>query len=280
MFTQGKVHVCAEIGINHNGDPDIARRLIRAAADAGADSVKFQKRAVWLIPEHIANRPKETPWGMMTYGEYKERIEFSIEEYRELYEHAHREGIPMFWSVWDIASLVAIKENFDPPAYKIPSAKITDVDYLKAFKRREAPLVMSTGMSTSGEIALAASTIIDQGNQLILCHCNSTYPCPKKDLNLRCIQSLQRVFPGLAIGYSGHEVGLATTLAAVALGAVYIERHITLDRAMWGTDQASSVEPQGFKRLVEDIHSIEEALGDGIKRVTPAEEEVKKKLRY
>jgi N-acetylneuraminate synthase len=279
------VHICAEAGQNHNGDLDVAFRLIDAAKEAGADSVKFQKRAVHMaVPEHMKDTPKETPWGTMSYLEYRERLEFSIEDYKAIDEYCKKVGIHWFVSVWDTPSYVAIKENFpDMPAWKIPSAMLTNTELLQNIvgslerQGKDTPVILSTGMSTPEQIDHAVS--IFNGCDLTILHCNSTYPCPKDDLNLRCITTLREMYPQHKVGWSGHDVGLATTVAAVALGALLVERHLTLDRSAWGTDQAASIEPHGFRRLVKDIRSVEAALGDGEKRITAAEQEVMQRLR-
>jgi N-acetylneuraminate synthase len=269
--------IVAEIGQNHNGNLETALRMIDAAIEADVDAVKFQKRAVHLaIPEEQKSVMRDTPWGRMTYLEYREHLEFNRAQYDIIDLYCKKQGIMWFASVWDIPSFVFIKENYSVPAFKIPSACITDEELLRAMKKRDVPIIISNGMSTQAEWLAAMDILEAQGNEVLVCHCNSTYPCPPEDLNLLCVAGMAKV---MLAGYSGHEVGLAPTLAAVALGACYIERHLTLDRSMWGTDQAASVEPQGFKRLVEDIRTIEKAMGDGIKVVTPAEEEVKKKLR-
>jgi N-acetylneuraminate synthase len=279
-----RVHICAEAGINHNGDYGLAERLIVAAKEAGADSVKFQKRVPELdVPKAMWDTPKATPKGIMSYINYKKWIEFTLDEYHDLWIYARKVGIPIFWSVWGLEALEELHgTGFRPFTWKVPSAKITDVRLLQKLATLQAPIIISTGGSTITQAANAAAELWN--TDFTICHCNSTYPCPKEDLNLRYITTMKRDYPRnkygpIRIGYSGHEVGLATTLAAVALGATYIERHLTLDRSMWGSDQASSIEPNGFKRLVDDIRSIEVAMGDGVKRVTEAEEAVMGRLR-
>lgn len=272
-----RVTVVAEIGINHNADVGTAIRLIDAAQAAGADFVKFQKRVPWLaVPAAMKDTPKSTPWGDMTYLQYKERMEFGTVEYDLIDSYCRSAGIGWFASPWDVPS-VAFLGRYDLPMLKVASASITDRALLEAVRDSGRPVVISTGMSTPEEVRAAVAALGD--SLRTICHCNSTYPCPPEDLNLRVIPALRAEYPGLEIGYSGHETGLQTTVAAVALGATYIERHITLDRAMWGTDQAASVEPQGFARLVRDIRVVEQAMGDGIKRVTPGELPVRAKLR-
>ena len=269
-------YIVAEIGINHNGDLALARRLIDAAADARCDAVKFQKRTPELcVPFHQRDRPRDTPWGTMTYLAYRERIEFGAVEYKTLIEHCRRRRIDWFVSCWDEAAVDFI-EPFEPIGYKIPSAALTDVWLLKRFRQTGRPLMLSTGMSTMGQIDAAVALL--GTSDLLIAHSTSTYPCPLPELNLRVIETLRNRFD-CPIGYSGHEVGLPTTLAAVCLGASMIERHITLDRAMWGTDQAASIEPQGFERLVKYIRNVEAALGTGVKTVYESEIAVMRKLR-
>ncbi len=270
------VYVVAEIGINHNGDLGIAKRLIDAACLAGCDAVKFQKRTPELcVPPEQRDIPRETPWGIMSYLEYRYRIEFGQPEYDEIDRYCRERGITWFASVWDEPS-VDFLERYDPVCYKIPSAALTDHNLLRYLRRTNRPLILSTGMSTLEQIHEAVD-ILGEDN-LLITHCTSTYPCPPHELNLRMIETLRREF-NCPIGYSGHEVGLQTTYAAVVLGACLVERHITLDRAMWGSDQAASVEPWGFMRLVRDIRVIEAALGDGVKRIYESEMPVMNKLR-
>lgn len=270
------VYIVAEIGINHNGDVEIAKRLIDAAKLAGCDAVKFQKRTPELcVPPEQRNIPRETPWGLITYLEYRYKVEFGYEQYAEIDRYCKQQGIAWFASCWDIPSVDFI-EQFNPPCYKVASASLTDDALLKRINDTGKPVLLSTGMSTMEEIRHAVSLI--DPDRLIIMHSTSTYPCPPPELNLRMIQTLAREF-GLLVGYSGHEVGLQTTYAAVVLGACVVERHITLDRAMWGTDQAASVEPGGFMRLVRDIRVIEQALGDGVKRVYESEMAARAKLR-
>jgi len=270
------VFVIAEIGINHNGDVEIAKKLIDVAVEAGCDAVKFQKRTPAIcVPPEQAGVIRETPWGTMTYLEYKERIEFGHAEYSTIDAYCRHSGIVWFASPWDVPS-VAFLEQFDVPVHKVASACLTDDDLLRALRTTNKPIIMSTGMSTLEEIDHAIS-LLDR-SRLILGQATSTYPCKPEELNLRAIESLRDRYQ-VPVGYSGHETGLQTTVASVALGAAFIERHITLDRAMWGTDHAASVEPQGFIRLVRDIRTVQSALGDGNKRVYDSEIQVRKKLR-
>ncbi len=270
------VYVVAEIGINHNGDWDIARRLIDAAVAAGCDAVKFQKRTPELcVPADQRDIPRETPWGVMSYLDYRRRVEFGMEEYRAIDAYCRRRGIDWFASCWDVPSVDFI-ESFHPVCHKVASACLTDDELLDRLRQTGRPVILSTGMSTMEEIRRAVDRL--DRDRLILTHTTSTYPCPPEELNLRMIGTLAGEF-GVPVGYSGHEVGLQTTCAAVALGACLVERHITLDRAMWGSDQAASVEPWGFMRLVRDIRVIERSLGDGIKRVYDSEIPIRKRLR-
>jgi len=269
-------YVVAEIGINHNGSVELARQMIDAAAAAGCDAVKFQKRTPELcVPADQRERLRETPWGTMTYLAYRHRVEFDERAYRVLVEHCRERSIDWFVSCWDEAS-VDFMEAFSPIGYKIPSAALTHGPLLARLRRTGRPLVLSTGMSTMDQIERAVALL--DTTDLIICHATSTYPCALPELNLQMISTLRARFKR-PIGYSGHEVGLPTTVAAMCLGACLIERHITLDRAMWGTDQSASVEPRGFERLVKYIRDIEMAWGDGIKTVYESERTVMKKLR-
>ncbi|MER6053158.1 N-acetylneuraminate synthase family protein [Streptomyces sp. NPDC001793] len=271
------VYVTGEIGINHNGDLENAYRLIDAAADAGCDAVKFQKRTPEICtPRDQWNIERDTPWGRMTYIDYRHRVEFDEDDYRAIDEYCAKRGIAWFASPWDVES-VAFLEKFDVPCYKVASASLTDDELLRAMRATGRPVILSTGMSTPKQIRHAVEVL--GSDNIVLCHATSTYPAKAEELNLRMIHTLQAEYPNVPIGYSGHETGLQTTLAAVALGAAFVERHITLDRAMWGSDQAASVEPQGLTRLVRDIRTIEESLGDGVKKVYESELGPMKKLR-
>lgn len=269
-------YIIAEIGINHNGDLAIAKKLIDAAALAGCDAVKFQKRTPDLcVPPEQKNLMRETPWGLISYLDYRQRVELGENEYREIDRYCREKGIAWFTSCWDEPSVDFI-ERFDPVCYKVASASLTDAPMLAKLRATGRPLILSTGMSTMEEIRGAVAQL--DLDRLLLAHATSSYPCRPEQLNLRMIQTLQREFP-CPVGYSGHEVGLQTTCAAVALGACLVERHITLDRAMWGSDQAASVEPGGLVRLVRDIRVIEQAMGDGVKRIYDSEKAVREKLR-
>lgn len=270
-------YIIGEIGINHNGCLETAKRIIDAAVVAGCDAVKFQKRTPDLcVPAHQRDVQRETPWGIMSYIDYKHRIEFGAREYAEIDRYCSERGIHWFASSWDPVALEFI-EQFEPVAHKVASASLTDIPLLEKLRDTGRPIILSSGMSTMDEIRRGVEVI--GTDNLILCHSTSAYPCKPELLNLRMVQTLTSEFPDVPIGYSGHETGLQTTVAAVALGACVVERHITLDRAMWGTDQAASVEPGGLGRLVRDIRIIERALGDGIKVVYDEELPIKKKLR-
>lgn len=267
--------IIAEIGINHNGDMDIARKLISAAAISGCDAVKFQKRTIEVVytPEELS-KPRENPFGP-TNGDLKRGLEFDGEHYTAISEYCNLHNIQWFASCWDEASLDFIA-RLDPPCFKIASASLTDDNLLRHHRQYGKPIILSTGMSSVEQIDHAVDVLGTQ--DLILMHTNSTYPSKVEELNLSVIPMLKERYD-VPVGYSGHEVGLATTVAAVALGACVVERHITLDRAMWGSDQAASIEPQGFSRLVRDIRSVETALGDGVKHIYDSEIPVMKKLR-
>lgn len=275
--THQPVYVIAEIGINHNGSLELAKKLIDAAFLAGCDAVKFQKRTPEkCVPLDQWNIERDTPWGRMTYIEYRQKMEFGNGQYDEIDQYCRARGIAWFASCWDEDS-VDFMEQYAVPCYKAPSASLTDIELLRRMKNTGKPLIISTGMSTIYEI----ETVIHHLglDNLLIAHTTSAYPCPLHEINLRMIHTLQDKYPNNSIGYSGHETGLSPTWAAVALGATFIERHITLDRAMWGSDQAASVEIGGLIRLVQNIRDIERALGDGIKRVYPSEIGQLNKLR-
>jgi N-acetylneuraminate synthase len=268
--------IVAEVGINHNGDLGIALRLIDAAVHAGVDAVKFQKRTPELcVPPDQRGLMRDTPWGYISYLEYRERMEFDQQQYAEIDRHCRARSIPWFASVWDEPA-VDFLAGFRPIAYKIPSASLTDHNLLRHARATHRPMILSTGMSTMEQIRAAVEVVGME--DLILLHATSTYPCEPEELNLTMIQRLREAF-ACPIGYSGHEVGLVPSAVAAALGACVIERHITLDRAMWGSDQAASVEPGGFERLVKYVRVTEQALGDGVKRVYASELPSLRRLR-
>jgi N-acetylneuraminate synthase len=269
-------YIIAEIGINHNGDLDVCKQMIDAAVHAGVDAVKFQKRTPEVsTPPEQQKQMRETPWGYITYLDYRYKVEFNQEQYHEIDRYCRQKGVAWFTSVWD-EQAVDFMEQFNTPAYKVPSASLTDHNLLRHVRKTGRPLVISTGMSTMEQIR-AAVKVVGTMN-LVIMHCTSTYPCEPEELNLRMIRTLRDEFP-CPIGYSGHEVGLVPPQVAVALGACMIERHLTLDRAMWGSDQAASVEPSGFERLVKYVRTAEASLGDGVKRVYESEKSSLKKLR-
>jgi len=270
-------YVIAEIGINHNGSLDVTKKLIDGAALAGCDAVKFQKRTPEIcVPKDQWNIERDTPWGRMTYIDYRYKVEFTKEDYAEIDRYCKEKGLDWTASCWD-EEAVDFMEQFNPPFYKAASASLTDIELLKKKKSTGRPLMISTGMSTMEEIKAAVDAI--GTDNLLIAHATSTYPCKVNELNLRMINTLKSLYPECPIGYSGHEVGLSTTWAAVTLGATFVERHITLDRAMWGSDQAASVEVGGMMRLVSNIRDIEIAMGDGVKKVYDSEIGPRKKLR-
>lgn len=271
-----QVFVIAEIGINHNGDVEIAKQLIDVAADAGCQAVKFQKRTPLIcVPPEQREVLRETPWGRMTYLDYRYRVEFDEDQYREIGSHAQQRGLQWFASPWDVPS-VEFLEELDVPTHKVASASVTDTELLDALRETGKPIILSTGMSTMEQIDAAVDRL--DRDRLVIMHATSTYPLPSEEANLRMIETLEERYH-VPVGYSGHERGLQISLAAVALGAVAVERHVTLDRTMWGSDQAASLEPQGLTHLVRDIRIIKEAMGDGIKRVFPGEAAPLSRLR-
>jgi N-acetylneuraminate synthase len=268
-------YVIAEIGINHNGDVDLAKRLISVAVAAGCDAVKFQKRTVDVVytAKELAT-PRENPFGT-TNGDLKYGLEFEAEDYAEIDSFCKSVKIPWFVSPWDEGA-VDFMEQFNTPVYKIASASLTDDNLLKHVRKTGKPVIASTGMSTYDEIDHAVAVL--GTDNLILMHTTSTYPAKYEQLNLRAIPTMAERYH-LPIGYSGHETGIPTTVAAAVLGACCVERHITMDRAMWGSDQSASLEPNGISRLVRDIRLCEQSMGDGVKRVYDDEVPVMKKLR-
>jgi N-acetylneuraminate synthase len=267
--------IIAEIGINHNGDIDLAKRLISAAVDAGCDAVKFQKRTVDVVysAEELA-KPRENPFGP-TNGDLKYGLEFESEEYDEIDAFCKSVNMTWFASPWDEGS-VDFLEQYSVPVYKIASASLTDDSLLRHIRKRGKPVILSTGMSTYAEIDHAVEILGKK--DLILMHATSTYPANYDELNLRVIPTMAERY-GVPIGYSGHETGIPTSVCAAAIGACCVERHITMDRAMWGSDHAASLAPNGIERLVRDIRLWEMSKGDGIKRVYERELPIMKKLR-
>lgn len=269
------VYVIAEIGINHNGSVDFAKRLIDVAVDSGCNAVKFQKRTIDVVySEDELARPRENPFGS-TNGHLKRGLEFGLEQYREIDAYCREKEIDWFASCWDEESVDFI-DQFDVPCYKIASASLTDDALLRHTRSKGKPVILSTGMSSLDEIYHAVQVL--GRNDLVILHSCSTYPANYDELNLRVIPVLQQQF-GVPVGYSGHETGISSSVAAVAIGACVIERHITLDRSMWGSDQAASLGPSGVQQLVRDIRLVETALGDGVKRRLESEVPVMEKLR-
>lgn len=270
-------YIIAEIGINHNGNLDVAKKLIDIAAVAGCDAVKFQKRNPDVcVPEHQKNVMRDTPWGTMTYLQYKYKVEFDKTEYDEIDSYCKEKGIAWSASPWDLDSLNFLNQ-YDIPFIKIPSAMLTNHELLKSARGTGKKIILSVGMSTEEEIDDAVE-ILKGSKDFAILHCNSTYPAPIEELNLSAIKTLQEKY-NCEVGYSGHEFRLGTTVAAVYLGASIIERHITLDRTMWGTDHMSSVEPQGLIKLVKGIRELEQAYGDGTIKITESQKPIRSKLR-
>ena len=270
------IYLVGEIGINHNGDLELAKKLIHIAAECNFNAVKFQKRTpLSCVPADQHNIMRQTPWGEMRYIDYKERMEFNKEQFSDIDLLCKNLNLDWFVSCWDTES-VDFMENFSPNCYKIASASITNHNLLKRHKETNRTIILSTGMSTMEEICEAVELIGTEN--LILLHSTSTYPCPFEEVNLKMIDTLKKTF-NVPVGYSGHELGIEVSLAAAALGACVIERHITLDSTMWGSDQKASLEPESMKKLERSIRIIEESMGDGIKKVYEAELEARKRLR-
>jgi N-acetylneuraminate synthase len=268
-------YVIAEIGINHNGDVDLAKRLISIAVASGCDAVKFQKRTIDIVytQEELA-KPRENPFGP-TNGDLKRGLEFDHDDYVEIDEYCKAVKIPWFASAWDEPSVDFINE-FDVPCFKIASASLTDDNLLRHTRATGKPILLSTGMSTVAEIDHAIEVL--GKDDLVLLHACSTYPAYYEELNLNAIRTLADRY-AVPVGYSGHESGIPSSVAAVAMGACIVERHITTDRALWGSDQAASLEPNGITKLVSYIRVVERSMGDGVKRVLEREQPILKKLR-
>jgi N-acetylneuraminate synthase len=276
-ITKSRTFFIAEIGINHNGDIQNALKLIESSKLAGCDAVKFQKRTPKIAtPKSSWNIMRETPWGKMKYIDYKKKIEFGKKEYDIINKFCKKINILWTASCWDIPSVKFI-ERYKVKFHKVPSACITDLDLLKELKKTNKPIIISTGMSTEKQIQKAVK-IVSQKNLSIL-HCNSSYPAQNHQLNLKYIEKLKTTYKKSVIGYSGHEMNLSSSVAAVVLGAKIIERHITLDKSMWGTDQQASIEPIGFARLIRDVRNVENSLGKPVKIVYPEDKIIMSKLR-
>jgi len=273
-----RTYIIAEIGINHNGSLEVAKRLIDIASLSGCDAVKFQKRNPDVcVPEHQKNVMRDTPWGTMTYLDYKYKVEFEKLEYDEIDQYCKEKNIAWSASPWDLDSLEFLQQ-YDLPFIKIPSAMLTNHALVEACAKTGKKLILSTGMSTLEEIDSAVDIIKNNTRNFAILHCNSTYPAPIEELNLSAIKTLKERYE-CEVGYSGHEFRIGTTVASIYLGATIVERHITLDRTMWGTDHLSSVEPQGLIKLVKGIRELEDAFGDGTIHVTESEKIIRKKLR-
>lgn len=271
------VYIIGEIGINHNGSLEIAKKLIDGAVFAGCDAVKFQKRTPeFCVPKDQWDVERDTPWGRMKYIDYRHKVEFNEEDYGIIDSYCKEKGIHWFASPWD-EEAVEFMAKLNPVCVKFASASLTDIGLLEKVKAMGLPMMLSTGMSSIEQVDKAVETLGKEN--LMIAQSTSTYPCSLEELNLKVITTYKERYPNVPIGYSGHETGLAPTLAAVALGAAFVERHITLDRAMWGSDQAASVEIHGMSRLVKDIRDIEQSLGDGKKAVYESEQPSIKKLR-
>jgi N-acetylneuraminate synthase len=278
-FVEGKmgIFIIAEIGINHNGQIDLARDLMRVAKDAGCDAVKFQKRTLEKVyTAEFLDSPRESPWGK-TQRDQKRGLEFSKADYVELSRYAEEIGISWSASAWDLESLKFL-DSFDLPFHKVPSAMVVSTEFLEAVAHRGKKTFISTGMSTFDDIDRAVEIFSRRNCDFELMHCVSTYPMRDEHANLNAIKVLRERY-GASVGYSGHEVGLAISYAAAALGITSLERHITLDRAMYGSDQASSIEPPALRLLVGGVRKIESAMGDGQKRIIEEEIPIARKLR-
>jgi len=273
-----KVYTIAEIGINHNGDLKLAEKLIDAAYVTGWDCVKFQKRTPDIcVPDTQKDKIRQTPWGEMKYIDYKHKIEFQKSEYDIIDKYCKSKSIHWTASVWDLPSLDFIL-NYNIPFIKIPSAHLTNLELIERTAETKIPIIISTGMSTLEEVDKAYNLIIKHNSNLVIMHCNSTYPAPSEELNLKVIESFNQRYDSI-IGYSGHEYDVEPTVIAAVLGAKVIERHITLDHNMWGTDQKSSLEIDGMDKLIRRLSMVESIIGDGDKKLSKSELEVKDRLR-
>ena len=274
-----RVFLVGEIGLNHNGDINIAKKLIKLAKENGLDAVKFQKRTIELVySKKELDTPRESPWGK-TNREQKQGLELTLQQYNEINAYCKEVGIYWTASPWDTVS-VDFLNHFNPPFIKVASASITDKNLLEHIARTSKPIFLSTGMSDIETIQKAVDVVLTAGGNIeCLYHCTSTYPTDLEEVNLLGIKTLQKVFPNLNIGYSGHEMPVVTSAAAVALGARSVERHITLSRAMYGSDQAASLDPEGVRRWAKDTRTVEKALGDGKIKLYESEVPIAKKLR-
>ena len=279
------IYIIAEIGINHNGDINLAKKLISIAAAAGCHAVKFQKRNPDIcVPEHQKNVIRSTPWGEMTYLEYKHKIEFGKKEYDQINDCCKSYGIEWSASPWDEDSLNFLNQ-YNIPFIKLASASLTDLNLIEKSVSTGKKVIISTGMSTDSEVDQAVNVIrnaqskFGNHNKMGLLHCNSSYPADICELNLSCITTLKNKYPDFTIGYSGHELTIGTTVSSIFLGAEIIERHITLNRNMWGSDHSCSVTPWGLFKMVNGIKELESSFGDGVISLSKSEQEISNKLR-
>lgn len=273
------IFVIAEAGINHNGSIDLAKQLIDLAYSAGCNAIKFQKRNPDIcVPEHMKQVMRETPWGSITYLDYKKRIEFGMEEYNAISQYCNKLGILWSASAWDLDSLFFL-DNYDLPFNKVASALSTNLKFIREVARRQKLTYVSVGMCTYEDIDNVVNIFSDEQCELVLMHTVSNYPAKESDLNLKMIETLRKRY-GVPVGYSGHESSVTPSIVAGVLGAVAIERHITLNRAMWGTDHAASLEKPGISNLVNALQKIRVVSGDGIKKEVPGEYEMALKMRY
>jgi N-acetylneuraminate synthase len=274
-----KPKLIAEIGINHNGSIDIAKKIILLAKKNNFDYVKFQKRDLDIcIPEKMKNIPKQTPWGLMTYLRYKKKIEFNRKQFDELYKFCKSLNIKMLCSAWDVNSLHFIKK-YKFKLNKVPSALLKNHHFLNAVAKERKKTLLSTGMSTMKDVSSAVKIFKKNKCKFILMHCVSEYPCPENRLNLNMITTLKKKFK-CEVGYSGHETTVSPSIFAWTLGAKYIERHVTLDRSMWGTDQSASLESTGMKTLFEIFNKAPSFFGSGVKKFDSIEKKIFKKFKY
>jgi N-acetylneuraminate synthase len=272
------IPVIAEIGINHNGDLELAKKMIDLAVSSGCDAVKFQKRTIEIVyTAEVLDTPRESPWGT-TQREQKNGLEFDLKAYQEIDTYCKEKGIQWSASAWDLPSLEFV-ENFSPPFHKVASALITHMEFLNAVAKLKRLTFVSTGMADEKMVKDAVAIFKKHGTPVVLLHTVSTYPSPEEDLNLRAMETLRNTF-GLPVGYSGHETSVSPSIVAASLGAVAIERHITVDRTMYGSDQAASLEEAGLRNLVAVVRKIPKMMGSGKIEWAPGEEAVAKKLRY
>lgn len=273
-----KPYFIGEIGINHNGDMSIVKKLIDAVNACNWDCAKFQKRTPDIcVPEHQKMIMRDTPWGRMTYIDYKYKVELGKQEYDQIDAYSRQKPVAWSASVWDLNSLEFLSQ-YELPFIKIPSAMMTNTDLVAESAKTKLPIIMSTGMSTLPEVDKAVNNVLKYNDNLVLMHTNSSYPTPNEEINLNLIPFLKERY-GCVIGYSGHEQDLEPTVIAIALGAEVVERHITISHELWGTDQKSSLEIMSMDMLYKRAKDIKTILGSSKKYVTPSEVKIRKKLR-